>query len=103
MNYSEAHIAVRYGPQITRQDRDDSRERYCRAVLTLFVPWRTVNDLCAINQTWQDAFESRQKHISIDSWKIIKNIQLLHECKEDRDEHLLPTITQAENKIYRNC
>ena len=97
MKYSEAHVPVLYGPQIPRQDRDDTRERYCRAILTLFVPWRTVNDLCGINQTWEDAFKSREKHISIDSWKIIENIQLLHECKKDRDEHLLQVITQAEN------
>ncbi|CAF4765742.1 unnamed protein product, partial [Rotaria sp. Silwood2] len=58
MKYSEAHVPVLYGSQIPRQDRDDTRERYNRALLTLFVPWRNVIDLCDINQTWEDAFES---------------------------------------------
>ena len=76
MKYTESHIPVLYGPQIPRRDREDTRERYSRALLTLFVPWRTVTDLCDINQTWEDAFECRQNRISIHSWKIIENIQL---------------------------
>ncbi|CAF2509000.1 unnamed protein product [Rotaria sp. Silwood2] len=96
MKYSEPHVPILYGPQIPRQYRDDTRERYCRAPLTLFVPWRTVTDLCDLNQTWEDAFKSRQEYISIHSWKIIENIQLLHECRKDRDEHLLQVITEAQ-------
>ncbi|CAF4848503.1 unnamed protein product [Rotaria sp. Silwood1] len=67
-----------------------------RALLTLFVPWRTVTDLCDVNQTWEQAFKHRQNRISIHSWKIIENIQLLHECKKDRDEHLLQVIAEAQ-------
>ncbi|CAF4248666.1 unnamed protein product [Rotaria sordida] len=37
MKYSQLHVPIFYGPQIPRQDRDDTRERYCRALLTLFV------------------------------------------------------------------
>ncbi|CAF3748667.1 unnamed protein product [Rotaria sp. Silwood1] len=96
MKYSERHVPILYGPQIPQQDRDDTRERYSRAILTLFVPWRTVIDLFSANQTWEDAFKSRQIRISIHSWKIIENIQLLHECKKDRDEHLLQVITEAQ-------
>ncbi|CAF1542983.1 unnamed protein product, partial [Adineta ricciae] len=96
MKYSEVHVPVLYGPQIPRQDRDDTRERYNRALLTLFVPWRNVIDLCDVNQTWEDAFESRKSLISTHSWKIVENIQLLHECKKDRDEHLLQVIAEAQ-------
>ncbi|CAF4349241.1 unnamed protein product [Rotaria sp. Silwood2] len=46
MKYSERHVPILYGPQIPRRARDDTRERYSRAILTLFVPWRTVTDLC---------------------------------------------------------
>ncbi|CAF4854187.1 unnamed protein product, partial [Rotaria sp. Silwood2] len=38
----------------------------------------------------------RKNRISIHSWKIIENIQLLHECKKDRDEHLLQVIAEAQ-------
>ncbi|CAF2763621.1 unnamed protein product [Rotaria sp. Silwood2] len=96
MKYSEPHVPVLYGPQIPRQDRDDTRERYCRAMLTLFVPWRTVTDLCDISQTWEDAFKCRQHLILSNSWTIIENIQLLHECKKDRDDHLLQVIAEAQ-------
>jgi hypothetical protein len=96
MKYSEYHVPVLYGPQIPRRDRDDTRERYSRALLTLFVPWRTVTDLCDVNQTWEEALKSRQNLISMDSRMIIENIQLLHECKKDRDEHLLQVIAEAQ-------
>ena len=96
MKYSEYHVPVLYGPQIPRRDRDDTRERYSRALLTLFMPWRTVTDLCDVNQTWEDALKSRQGLISMYSWEIIENIQLLHECKKDRDEHLLQVIAEAQ-------
>ena len=96
MKYSQPRVPILYGPQIPRRDRDDTRERYSRALLTLFVPWRTVADLCSATQTWEDAFKSRQNLISMHSWNIIENIQLLHECKKDRDEHLLQVIAEAQ-------
>ncbi|CAF5162023.1 unnamed protein product [Rotaria sp. Silwood1] len=96
MKYSGYRVPILYDPQIPRRDCDDNRERYSRALLTLFVPWRAVTDLCDVNQTWEDAFKSRQKHISIHSWNIKENIQLLHECKKDCDEHLLQVITEAQ-------
>jgi hypothetical protein len=98
MKYSEPHVPILYGPQIPRRDREDTRERYSRALLTLFVPWRTVSDLCDVNQTWEDALNSRQHRISTHSMTIIENIQLLHECKKDRDEHLLQVIAEAQTE-----
>ena len=96
MKYSQSRVPILYGPQIPRRDRDDTRERYSRALLTLFVPWRTVADLFSATQTWEDAFKSRQNLISMHSWNIIENIQLLHECKKDRDEHLLQVIAEGQ-------
>jgi len=98
MKYSGNHVPILYGPQIPRSDRDDTRERYCRAILTLFVPWRTIADLCDVKQTWEQAFEARKNLISIRSWNIIENIQLLHECKKERDEHLLQVIAEAQTE-----
>ena len=98
MEHSEPQVPVLFGPQIPRKDREDTRERYCRALLTLFAPWRTVRDLCDGDQTWEDAFKSRQSLILPHSWKIIENIQLLHECKKDRDEHLLQVIAEAQTE-----
>ena len=85
-------VPVLIGPPIPRQDREETQERYCRAILTLFVPWRSVADLCDLDQTWKQAFESRQANIMPESRKFMENIQLLHECKKDRDEHLQQVI-----------
>jgi hypothetical protein len=83
---------------VPRRDRDDTRERYCRSILTLFVPWRSIEDICYVNQTWEEAFQIRQTRISPASWKIIDNIQLLQECKNDRDEHLQQVIELAQTE-----
>ena len=98
MEHSEPQVPILFGPQIPRKDREDTRERYCRALLALFVPWRTVRDLCDVNQTWENAFNARQSRIAPHSWTIIDNIQLLHECKKDRDEHLLQVIAEAQTE-----
>ncbi|CAF2818550.1 unnamed protein product [Rotaria sp. Silwood2] len=74
MKYSESHVPILYGPQIPRRDREDTRERYSRALLTLLVLWRLLQSFL----------------------RIIENIQLLHECKKDRDEHLLQVIAEAQ-------
>ncbi|CAM4822210.1 unnamed protein product [Rotaria magnacalcarata] len=92
-------VPVLLGPQIPRREREDTRERYCRVLLTLFVPWRSVNDLCALQQTWSQALEVRKLEIAADALKIIENIQLLHECKNDRDEHLHQVIAEAQADI----
>ncbi|CAF1533958.1 unnamed protein product [Adineta ricciae] len=60
------------------------------------MPWRTVSDLCDVNQNRVDALNSRQHYISAHSWNIIDNIQILHECKKDRDEHLVKVIAEAQ-------
>ncbi|CAF4345383.1 unnamed protein product, partial [Rotaria magnacalcarata] len=103
---SSSHIVIKHtnpvvpvlvGPQIPRQEREETRERYSRALLTLFVPWRSVHDLCALNQTWAEALEVQKSLISPASLKIIENIQLLHECKHDRDEHLRQVLVEAQS------
>ena len=91
-------VPVLLGPQIPRRDREETHERYCRALLTLFVAWRSISDICAPNETWSQAFEVRKSLISSSSLKIIENIQLLHECKQDRDEHLRQVLLEAQNE-----
>jgi hypothetical protein len=91
-------VPILLGPPVPRRDRDDTRERYCRSILTLFVPWRSIQDICDVDQTWEEAFQMRQAKILPTSWKIINNIQLLHECKNDRDEHLQQVIELAQTE-----
>ena len=91
-------VPVLLGPPVPRRDRDDTRERYWRSILTLFVPWRSIEDICDVNQTWEGAFHIRQANILPAAWKIIDNIQLLQECKNDRDEHLQQVIELAQTE-----
>ena len=51
---SFAVVPVLVDPVIPRQDREDTAERYARAVLTLFHPWTTAVDICDVNQSWSD-------------------------------------------------
>ena len=92
-------VPVLLGLSVPRSDREDTRERYCRSILTLFYPWRSVEDLCEVDQTWAQAFEIRRTKITPESYKIIDNIQLFQECKSDRDEHLQQVIEVAQSEI----
>lgn len=81
-------IPVLVGPSIPRADREDTAERYARAILTLFHPWTNVLDICHLNQSWSEALIAVQESFISESKRVIMNIQLLHECKRDRDEDL---------------
>ena len=52
---SFAVVPVLVGPAIPRQDREDTAERYARAILTLFHPWTSVVNICHVNQPWSEA------------------------------------------------
>ena len=101
MKRTKPAVPVLVGPQIPRQDREEARDRYSRAIATLFIPWKSVRDLCDMNQSWSDALSAQQQNISGQSQKIIENIQFLHECKTDRDAHLQLIIvnTQSNDQI----
>ncbi|CAF3249369.1 unnamed protein product [Rotaria sp. Silwood2] len=109
IKHTTPFVLVLLGPQISRREREETCERYCRTLLTLFVPWRSVHDLYAVTQTWFEAFEIRKSLISSSSLKIIENIQLLHECKHDRDEHPHQVLGEAQNDskidpiLIHNC
>ncbi|CAF1367968.1 unnamed protein product, partial [Didymodactylos carnosus] len=92
-------VPVVLGPPIPRHDREETQERYYRSTLALFVPWRSMFDICDLNQTWKQPFESRQSNILPESRKFVENIQLLHEGKKDRDEHLQQVIETMQTEI----
>jgi hypothetical protein len=57
IKYSKPCVSIFYDPQISRQKREDTKERYSRTVLILSVPWRTVHDLRDANQKREDALQ----------------------------------------------
>ncbi|KAJ8473165.1 hypothetical protein ONZ45_g16394 [Pleurotus djamor] len=81
------HVPVPIGPGIPRRDRDVTYDRHARLMLILFKPWRTLADLRPENLTWAQAYDdflvSAPPHVHT----VINNMQLLHECRDSRDDH----------------
>lgn len=79
-------VPVLLGPTIPRRDKDDvSAEVWCRAMLILFKPWFSPNDLRRPGQTWTDAFAKHKfpPHLV----HIMNNMNIQHECKDARDTY----------------
>jgi len=74
------------GPSIIRRDRPENLVRYHRLMLMFFKPWMTPHDLRGNHQDYAAAF---QDFFPVDSrWsKIMNNMQVLHECRDSRDDH----------------
>ncbi|EIW52163.1 uncharacterized protein TRAVEDRAFT_84602, partial [Trametes versicolor FP-101664 SS1] len=82
----QAYILNFVGGTPPRPDRGD-REEYCCAMLTLFHPggWRVGHDMRPAGQTWTSVFERTRfesSHI-----QIMKNMNLLYECLDARDDY----------------
>ncbi|KAJ7118468.1 hypothetical protein C8R43DRAFT_901530, partial [Mycena crocata] len=79
-------VNVLLGAPIPRSDRGEAeRLRWCRAMLMLFKPWRTITDLKLPSQSWQDAFDSTT--FSPSSLLIMKNLHVENECKDAKEEY----------------
>ncbi|KAJ3846269.1 hypothetical protein EV368DRAFT_53015, partial [Lentinula lateritia] len=79
-------VPVPIGPAIPWRDHTDIQPRYCRLMLMFFKPWRTGMDLCAPLQTWEDAFDVFMDLCSARDKAIMENMQILHECRDSRDD-----------------
>lgn len=65
---------------------DAKKEKHAQSMLLLFKPWRSAHDLLEECETWFEAYNVFLQSISADKFRIIKNMQLLHECKDARDK-----------------
>ncbi|TEB33499.1 hypothetical protein FA13DRAFT_1627074, partial [Coprinellus micaceus] len=85
----EAVIPLIIGPALPRRDRPPVRAKYCRLMLILFKPWRTVEDLRAGYASWPEAFDAflQSPECPPDAKTVMRNMQAFHECKDSRDEH----------------
>ncbi|KAJ3850144.1 hypothetical protein EV368DRAFT_45910, partial [Lentinula lateritia] len=86
-NPKKRRVPVPIGPAIPRRDRIEARPRYCRLMLMFFKPWRTGLDLRETEQSWEDAFNVFIESCSDRMKDIMENMQLLHECRDSRDDH----------------
>ncbi|KAI0061063.1 hypothetical protein BV25DRAFT_1782810, partial [Artomyces pyxidatus] len=79
------HVPVLYGSQLPRFGRTDTEtERYCRAMLILFKPWRELGDLLT-ERTWLDSYRTYvfPSHVQ----RVIDNIHIEDECRDARQRH----------------
>ncbi|KAG1843116.1 hypothetical protein DFJ58DRAFT_665437, partial [Suillus subalutaceus] len=74
------------GPRMPRRDQAPVYPKYCRLMLVLFKPWRSVSDLKRDTQSWTEAFDTFQRTCSNTVTSILNNMQILHECKDSRDD-----------------
>ncbi|KAI9067030.1 hypothetical protein FKP32DRAFT_1532147, partial [Trametes sanguinea] len=74
------------GPPIPRRDRTIDKERHARLMLILFKPWREPRDLITTGSSWEEAFQQTVDDLDERFHQIMNNFQLLHECKDSRDD-----------------
>ena len=79
-------IPTPIGPSLPRRDKIESREKYCRLMLILFKPWNTPQDLILTHENFEAAFQTFLHEN--EKWEaLLKNMQLLNECRDHRDDH----------------
>ncbi|KAI0709393.1 hypothetical protein C8Q76DRAFT_626018, partial [Earliella scabrosa] len=79
-------VPVILGDRIPRCDRSlEEKNRWARAMLTLFWPWRVPADLKDHDESWVDAYDRVAHTISPEHHSIIANMNVLAECKDARD------------------
>lgn len=89
-------VPVPIGPSIPRRDQPEIYERYCRLMLILFKPWRSPADLRAGDNCWSVSFEEFLGTMSVEHRNVIENMQVLHECRDSRDDHMQTRSRQRE-------
>ncbi|KAF6753110.1 hypothetical protein DFP72DRAFT_849477 [Ephemerocybe angulata] len=80
-------VPVPAGPSIPRRDKDSDREPHGRLMLIFFKPWMCKNDLKHPTESWLEAFQSWANTAPAEHLQRVKNMQILHECRDSRDDH----------------
>ncbi len=81
-------IPTPIGPSLPRRDKPDAHEKYCRLMLILLKPWNIPQDLISGHDSFHAAFDAFMHCQDNEKWKsLLNNMQLLHECRDNRDDH----------------
>lgn len=80
-------VPVLLGPTIpARGDLDQEvTEEYARTALTLFKPWRTLDDLLPMGSTWGEEYHRHE--FNQRSKEVLDNMNCLHECRDAWNEY----------------
>lgn len=83
------YVNVPTGMGIPRRDKAYSRARHARLMLLLFRPWHRVSDIKEDNRSWVDTYDEFYSGLAKGDYvkTVIDNMQVLHECKDSRDDH----------------
>ena len=81
-------VPVPIGPSIPRRDRPEAYSRYCRLMLILFKPWRQALDLRIAEESWEETYNRFGRTMETRHKQIVNNMQVLHECRDSRDDHM---------------
>ena len=79
-------VPVLLGPTLPWPDRGRSEyEKWCRAMMIIFRPWRIPADLKDPDMLWSDAFNQTVFPPAV--VQIMRNMNVENECQDARDEH----------------
>ncbi|KAJ7462830.1 hypothetical protein B0H11DRAFT_1631201, partial [Mycena galericulata] len=79
-------VPVVVGPKFHRPDRSpEEKELWAKDIVILFKSWRIPSDLKSAHESWIDVAEAM--YLDLDSWKkrVIRNMNVLSECRDARD------------------
>ncbi|KAJ7602622.1 hypothetical protein DFH06DRAFT_1023614, partial [Mycena polygramma] len=83
---SNAVVNVVLGERIPRPDRGEAeKDRWCRAMMILFKPWRSLLDLKGTGESWAAAFD--RTDFGPGAVRIMANMNVENECKDARDKY----------------
>ncbi|KAG2368148.1 hypothetical protein BDR07DRAFT_1212825, partial [Suillus spraguei] len=74
------------GSKMPHRDQESIYPKYCCLMLILFKPWRSITDLKHTSQSWAESFETFRRTCDEKVISILNNMQILHECKDSRDD-----------------
>ncbi len=98
---SKMHYVLNFsGGVLPRKDRGD-KELYSATMLTLFCPrgWRVGGDLLGACKSWNEAFEA--ENFKSDHVQVMRNMNVLYECLDARDDYSSRRKTLAEGEYTR--
>ncbi|KAH6887374.1 hypothetical protein BKA70DRAFT_1064831, partial [Coprinopsis sp. MPI-PUGE-AT-0042] len=76
------------GPQLPRRDKESIYSYYCAIMLLLFSPWRSEDELQQrLGENAVGSFNHWLENTNSETRQRLSNMQLLHECKDSKDDH----------------
>ena len=94
-------VPVPLGHSLPRRDRNESAERHAHLMLILLKPWSDVSSLKPVNTSWMEAYQSFTASCDARILQLINNMQILHECKDSRDDHFAKRSSERRSEARR--